>query len=204
LSKVSSTDTLLGPDDPTNYGSTSTRCPSPTSSESSIDSGKKLADFVPEPVTLRSALKSRTMQFIIINYAFLAFTDMCYSALNPLILSTPIQSGGLGLNPYQIGLIMGIWGFVNAFVQIKLLGRILRKYGAPSVYRLAYTSQLVCFMSFPLSTNFARRNGSVGFESCAVILIQLSFQFIYSMAYGSSKFFIWKVLTNTTKVRFLS
>jgi len=204
LSKVSSTDTLLGPDDPTNYGSTSTRCPSPTSSESSIDSGKKLADFVPEPVTLRSALKSRTMQFIIINYAFLAFTDMCYSALNPLILSTPIQSGGLGLNPYQIGLIMGIWGFVNAFVQIKLLGRILRKYGAPSVYRLAYTGQLVCFMSFPLSTNFARRNGSVGFESCAVILIQLSFQFIYSMAYGSSKFFIWKVLTNTTKVRFLS
>ena len=136
------------------------------------------------------------MQFIIVNYVFLAFTDMCYSALNPLILSTPIQSGGLGLNPYQIGLIMGIWGFINAFVQIKLLGRIIRRYGAPSVYRVAYACQLVCFMSFPFSTYFARRDGSVGFGSCAVIFIQLSSQFIYYMAYGLYKYFVWKVLTN--------
>ncbi|KAL9714426.1 hypothetical protein Ac2012v2_002741 [Leucoagaricus gongylophorus] len=182
-SKVNSTDTLLGHSDSINYGTTST-LPS-TSSKHSIDSGKGLAGFNSEFVTLRSAFKSRRMQFIIVNYVFLAFTDMCYSALNPLILSTPIQSGGLGLNPYQIGLIMGIWGFINAFVQIKLLGRIIRRYGAPSVYRVAYACQLVCFMSFPFSTYFARRDGSVGFGSCAVIFIQLSSQFICYMAYGA-------------------
>lgn len=102
----------------------------------------------------------------------------------PLIYSTPINLGGLGLSPYQIGLIMGIWGFLNAFVQINLLGKVIKKYGASRVYRISYSCFFVCFLTYPTSTYLARRNGGVGVGTWISILVQLSFQFFLYMGYG--------------------
>lgn len=125
------------------------------------------------------------MQVIIINYLFLTFSDMAYSVLMPLIYSTKIELGGLGLSPYQIGLIMGIWGFVNAFVQINLLGKFIRKYGASRVYKWTYASFSVSYLTYPISTYLARRNGGVGVGTCISILVQLTFQFSLYMGYGA-------------------
>ncbi|KAJ3556456.1 hypothetical protein NP233_g11973 [Leucocoprinus birnbaumii] len=183
---ASPADALLGNSESSDYGTTSsTRCPSPTASETSVDSTQRLASLNPETVTLRSVLASRRMQIIIINYIFLTFTDMCYSALNPLIYSTSVETGGLGLTPFQIGLTMGIWGCCNALVQINGFSRITRKFGAASLYKVAYFCYLMCLMTYPFSTYFARRNGGVGVASCAIIGIQLSFQFFSYMTYGA-------------------
>ena len=59
---------------------------------------------------------------------------MSYLVLMPLIYSTPIELGGLGLSPFSIGLIMGTWGFLDALVQINFLGKLVRRYGATRVY----------------------------------------------------------------------
>lgn len=109
---------------------------------------------------------------------------MSYSVLMPLIYSTKIEFGGLGFDPYQIGMIMGIWGFVNAFVQVNLLGKLIRKYGASRVYKVSYASFLTCFLMFPISTHFAYRNGGVGIGTCVFIGVQLLFQFTAWMGYG--------------------
>lgn len=185
ISQVSSTDSLLGHNDPADYGTTSTRrSPSPSSSESSMDSCNKIGKLDSEAPTLSSILSSKKMQFIIINYLFLTFSDMAYSVLMPLIYSTKIEHGGLGLNPYQIGMTMGIWGFVNAFVQINLLGKLIRKYGSARMYRYAYASFCVCLLTYPVSTYLARRNGGISVGVCISILVQLVFQFPLYMGYG--------------------
>jgi hypothetical protein len=124
------------------------------------------------------------MQSIIINYLFLTFTDMAYSVLMPLIYSTKIELGGLGLDPYHIGMIMGTWGFVNAFVQINLLGKLIRKYGAGRMYQTSYASFCICLLTYPISTYIARRNGGISVGVCISIFVQLLFQFSLYMGYG--------------------
>ncbi|KAF7762283.1 hypothetical protein Agabi119p4_8876 [Agaricus bisporus var. burnettii] len=148
-----STDRLLDYDESTDYGTTKNPMHSPSSS-------------VSERPTLRSMLTSKLTQVIIINYLFLSFTEMAYTVLVPLVYSTRIEFGGLGFNPYQIGMIMGIWGFINAFIQLYLLGALIRKYGA-------------------VSTRLARGNGDVGVGAYISIAVQLLFQFVIWMGYGA-------------------
>ena len=181
------TDNLLGHHDAPDYGTTSTltHCRSPSPSEDSADSHRTLSNSNTDSVTLRTVLKSKRVQLVIINYFFVCFTEMCYVVLLPLIYSTSIETGGLGLNPYQIGLTMGIWGFFNAIIQINVVGKVIRKYGGASVYKFAYLSYFMGFLTFPFSTHLARRNGSVGIGSCIVIGFQLFFIIFAYMSYGS-------------------
>ncbi|XP_006455370.1 hypothetical protein AGABI2DRAFT_121287 [Agaricus bisporus var. bisporus H97] len=145
----SSTDRLLD-DGYTDYGAAT----SPTHSSCSSTS---------ERPTLRSMLTSKVTLVIIVNYFFLSFTQMAYSVLMPLVYSTQLRFGGLGFNPYQIGMIMGIWGFLNAFIQVVLLGRLIREF----------------------STHLARRDGGVGVGTCIYMAVQLFFQFMAWMGYGA-------------------
>ncbi|KAL9714425.1 hypothetical protein Ac2012v2_002740 [Leucoagaricus gongylophorus] len=181
------TDNLLGHHDAPDYGTTSTltHCRSPSPSEDSADSHRTLSNSNTDSVTLRTVLKSKRVQLVIINYFFVCFTEMCYVVLLPLIYSTSIETGGLGLNPYQIGLTMGIWGFFNAIIQINVVGKVIRKYGGASVYKFAYLSYFMGFLTFPFSTRLARRNGSVGIGSCIVIGFQLFFIIFAYMSYAS-------------------
>ena len=141
--------------------------------------------FAPECITLLSVLKNRRMQFILTNYTIFALIDMCYAVLIPLMWSTPVGIGGLGLSPFQIGLTMGIWGFLNAFMQIKVTGRVIRKFGGAFVFKFAFVFYLLCFSTFPLSTFLAEEHGRVYVGSWLVISAQLFFQVFAYMSYGS-------------------
>jgi len=184
-SNATLTDNLLGHHDAPDYGTTSTSTPYRSSCPSEGSADRTSSNPNPAPVTLRKVLKSRKMQLVIINYFFVCFTEMCYVVLLPLIYSTSIETGGLGLNPYQIGLTMGIWGFFNAIIQINVVGKVIRKYGGASVYKFAYLSYFMGFLTFPFSTYLARRHGSVGIGSCIVIGFQLFFIIFAYMSYGS-------------------
>lgn len=110
---------------------------------------------------------------------------MCYAVLIPLMWSTPVGIGGLGLSSFQIGLTMGIWGFLNAVVQINATGRVIRRFGGASVFKFAFVFYLLCFATFPLSTFLAERHGRVYVGSWLVIASQLFFQVFAYMSYGS-------------------
>lgn len=185
--EAGSSDTLLDHNSGPNYGTTiPSRSSSPTFSEASMDSCQYFTDLNDnKDVTLRSVLKSKNMKLIIANFICFAFTERCYYDLTPLFYSTSIETGGLGLSPYHIGLIMSIWGFCNAFFQINVVGRLIRSHGGASVYKFGYICYLLSLLTFPLSACLARGNGSVGFGAWTVILIQLFFQFFSYMSYSS-------------------
>ena len=73
---------------------------------------------------------------------FLAFTDMSYMALLPLIYSTFIPLGGLGFSPYQIGLIMGTFGLFNGIWNWAVLTRFLKKAGPRKTLIVCYSYEL--------------------------------------------------------------
>jgi len=123
-------------------------------------------------------------------YMVLAFVDMSSQVLLPLVYSTSIPIGGLGLDPYQIGVILSVFGFFNAIVQLFFLGRLVRTFGPKSICLAALVSYLGNIGLYPLLIFFARQAGRVDGKVWAVIVAQLMFRLTNGMAYGSIQIII--------------
>ncbi|GAW00783.1 major facilitator superfamily multidrug- dha1 sub-family [Lentinula edodes] len=73
------------------------------------------------PPTTRALLTDSKLRITLLSMAFLAFTDMSYQVLIPLIYTTSIPVGGLGLSPYQVGLILAHVGEVTPLIWALLI-----------------------------------------------------------------------------------
>jgi hypothetical protein len=180
----SPTTSLIGVNNNQNYGAIN----SLDSSTSTLLPGE---DAHPErliatqPPPLRAFL-IRPLLLTFFNYALLSFTEMSNSALLPLMYSTSIPLGGLGLDPFRIGSIMGVYGFINAIIQLNFLGRIIRKFGPRTVYIASYACLFVCLGSYPVMKFFALKAGKVDRNVGIVMIIQLAFQTAIFAAYGKA------------------
>lgn len=119
-------------------------------------------------------------------YALQAFIDMSSQFLLPLVYSTSIPIGGLGLDAYDIGIILSAWGVFNAAVLLTLLGPAIRRFGPRAVHIFSYGTYFVNIGSYPLLSYFARRAGGVDGYVWAVIVLQLVCRFVNGMSYGLS------------------
>ncbi|KAF9062513.1 major facilitator superfamily domain-containing protein [Rhodocollybia butyracea] len=97
------------------------------------------------PPTALSLLGDPKLRITILSMGLLSFTDMCYEALIPIIYSTSISVGGLGFSPYQVGLIMGIFGLFDGIWNWVVLTRIIKRYGPRKTIILFYSFFLVHF-----------------------------------------------------------
>ncbi|TFK27809.1 MFS general substrate transporter [Coprinopsis marcescibilis] len=132
-----------------------------------------------------SDLLVRDLVFTLINYAFLAFLDMANFALMPLIYSTPIEYGGLGMDPYTIGVILGCLGFANGVLQTMFLGPLIRRFGPSKVYITCFRAYLLAFCAFPAANLFARQAGYIDWRVGVVIFLHLSSFSAASPCYSS-------------------
>ena len=132
----------------------------------------------------KSSLLNRNLVIIYLNVASLAFLDMAHFVLLPLFYSTSIPSGGLGLDPYTIGITLGSFGFVNATVQARLLGPLIRKFGARKMYIMCFPSFLACVTLYPIMRYFAQRFGRVNYIVAGCMTVQLGFQMLIVSSYG--------------------
>jgi len=135
------------------------------------------------PSPFRALLVPRVI-ILMTSYAFIAFIDMSSQVLRPLVYSTSVTLGGLGFDPYRIGMIMGIWGFINAFVQALILGPVIKRFGARKVQIVTQINYVVIMALYPLLTLLARRAGRVDINVWAVMVVQLIFQMSGGIAYG--------------------
>lgn len=166
-----------------NYGTEGSSYPSLSSSETSTvaeDSRIAASEHKPD---IRSVL-TRRLVMVFINQMFLTFLDMSHFVLLPLMYSTSIPLGGLGLDPFQIGVTLGAFGCVNSIIQAKFLGRFIRKCGARKVYIISFSSLFFCFFMYPFTSYFAKRAGRVDAFVIACMIVQLAFQTMIYMAYG--------------------
>ena len=132
----------------------------------------------------KSPLLNRGLVMIYLNLVSLAFLDMGCIVLLPLFYSTSIPSGGLGLNPYNIGITLGTFGFVNAIVQARFLGPLIRKFGARKMYITCFPGLFGCYALYPILRYFSQRYGRVNNLVVVCMIVQLSFQMLVSASYG--------------------
>ena len=136
-----------------------------------------------------SSFLTRELLFIYLNYAALSFLDMGYYVLIPLFYSTSISLGGLGLNPLIIGITLGTFGCINAVIQAKLLGPLIRKYGARKMYIVSCPSLFVCLTLYPIMRFLAQLSGRVDGFVVACMMIQMGFYMGIYCAYGTYSFY---------------
>ncbi|TFK27810.1 MFS general substrate transporter [Coprinopsis marcescibilis] len=127
----------------------------------------------------------RPLLMTYLNYFFIAFTEMAHNALLPLMYSSSISLGGLGLDAYSIGMLMGTFGLVNATLQLKYLGRLTRRYGPRLIYICSYMSFLICIGLFPLASHFCKRAGRVDWIVGSLVFVQLAAQIPILACYAS-------------------
>ncbi|KAJ7772383.1 major facilitator superfamily domain-containing protein [Mycena metata] len=124
------------------------------------------------------------------NHGFLAFCQMAYEVLVPLIYATPIALGGLGLSPLYIGRIMGSLGFVNVFTQIFFSARAIRYFGPRTIFITAFCWLSCSFLAYPLLNYFARRAGRVDWRVIAVMLFQMSSSLVIFPTFACTQIFV--------------
>ncbi|KAJ7766313.1 hypothetical protein DFH07DRAFT_351339 [Mycena maculata] len=103
------------------------------------------------------------------------------------IFATPISMGGLGLKPYDVGLILGICGMSNAIVQTFLGGRILNRIASS---RRAFMPLILIFLGYPLLRLFPERAGRIDTAVLIVLVFQQTCGFLLHFALASSIIFI--------------
>ncbi|KAJ7822284.1 major facilitator superfamily domain-containing protein [Mycena olivaceomarginata] len=125
-----------------------------------------------ETVPPLRGLLTRDVYIAILNYGMLCLCDMAHDSLLPLMYSTPIALGGLGLEPFDIGLILGA-----------SRGRVIRYFGARRISMNGFCALALVFTMYPVLSLLARRAGRVDKWVVAGVVCQLSCSFAMYFSY---------------------
>ena len=123
----------------------------------------------------------------IASFATIVMLDNAATALIPLIWSTPIEYGGLGLSPASIGMWMSGYGWMNAISQLAFFPRAVRRFGLRRVFVVSVAACAVIYLIFPFE-NLALRSAAGGSKMIvwALVALQLFSMVISRMGFSKS------------------
>jgi hypothetical protein len=114
----------------------------------------------PSPPSLSTVL-TRRVTIAVSSYMLLCLLDIALIVLQPLVFSTPINTGGLGLDPAAIGLALGIFGLIDGVISATCFSWLCKMLGTGRLYKIAIASFFAVFLAFPLMNWIAKGQGSV-------------------------------------------
>ena len=145
-----------------------------------------------KPLPLRSLL-TRPVVISIANYAMLSLLEMVSLVLIPLIWSTSLTLGGLGLSPVSIGLYMSIYGCMDGILQFAVSPYAIRRFGPRRVFIAAIAASAVVYIMFPLE-NFVLRHIVRGASVTTWLLVFLQLSALSIVNMGYCKFICFLIL----------
>ncbi|KJA21098.1 hypothetical protein HYPSUDRAFT_141201 [Hypholoma sublateritium FD-334 SS-4] len=170
------------------------RTSSHEASTSTQDRGSAAAAQEEEPVPLKSLLHLKVL-IPLLNYVSLASLHASSNALQPLFLAMPVEIGGLGLPPRDVGYILGVYGLANSLFQTFMLGRLVRRFGVKTVFVTGVAMFVPMFTFSPLMNLVV---GAEGFSYVvwAMLVCQLSCSLVMELSYGCVYMFITAAAPN--------
>ncbi|CAE6425043.1 unnamed protein product [Rhizoctonia solani] len=105
-------------------------------------------------VSIRSVLTRRAC-IAIANYACLAFIDITYGGLLPVVFAVSVKDGGLEFSPRAIGLIFGLQGIITGLFQAFFFAPLHRRFGNKRLYVTGYFCYILLILSLPIMHAFA-------------------------------------------------
>ena len=138
------------------------------------------------PLPLR-ALLTRPVVVSVANYGMIALLEMATGTLLPLVWSTSVEFGGLGMSPASIGLWMGGCGFVSCVFLLAAFPPLVRRFGPRLIFITGVILYFPVYSLFPVE-NLALRHSSGALNQAAVLLIILQLSAISVSVIGFGKF----------------
>jgi hypothetical protein len=136
------------------------------------------------PLPLR-ALLTRPVVISVANYGMIGLLDIIGEALIPLVWSTSVEFGGLGMSPASIGLWMACgYGLMSCVFQLVAFPRIVRRFGPRRLFIASILGFFSVYIMFPFE-NMALRHSS---PLAAGLLIMLQLSAISFSDVGFGKF----------------
>jgi hypothetical protein len=105
-------------------------------------------------------LLTRNVVFALLNSVMMNFVNICYIAVLPLFLYTPVGDGGVSLTKEQIGYYMAANGLITIVVQLFIFPPMERSMGGPlATLQRALTLLPFSFFCFPLAHYASKEYG---------------------------------------------
>lgn len=115
-------------------------------------------DDASNPIRIRSILVPSVI-VAAANYATLALMDIAIRSTQLLFLATPVDMGGLGLDPPRIGNLFSVVGIANGIFQIFFFPLLHARLGKKAVYVSSVASGIPIIIAFPVINALARTRG---------------------------------------------
>ncbi|KAG1734162.1 major facilitator superfamily domain-containing protein [Suillus lakei] len=121
-------------------------------------SSTKGKDDASNPLSIRSILVPSVI-IAAANYAILALMDITIHSTQLLFFATPVDMGGLGLDPPRIGNILSAFGIANGMFQIFFFPPLHARLGKKIIYIFSVASGIPIIIAFPVINALARTRG---------------------------------------------
>ena len=118
------------------------------------------------------------------NYAAISLVDIAFRAVQPVFFATPIELGGLGLDPPRIGNILSIYGVLNGLFQMFCFANMHDRFGSKAIYSVALASGIPLILTLPLINALARTQG-LSWTVWSLVGVQVVLSMILHLGFGA-------------------
>ncbi|KAG1728509.1 major facilitator superfamily domain-containing protein [Suillus paluster] len=112
-----------------------------------------------KPLPLRAVLTPKVLVMAANCSTMALLHNAYYISILPLFYATPIELGGLSLDPPRIGAILAVSGFVNGVSQLLLFSRLHDRFGAGAMHTFGVSAGIPIVLLFPVINGLARTHG---------------------------------------------
>jgi len=156
--------------------------PSTPSSNALVSSEE--ADSEPKPLPLRALLTPKVLT-VTASYATTALLHVAFSSILPVFYATPVELGGLSLDPPRIGTILAASGLAHGTFQLLFFARLHDRFGAGAIHIAGVCSGIPIIILFPVINALARAHG-MGLAVWLSVSVQLALTTSLLMCYRMS------------------
>ncbi|KAG1901476.1 major facilitator superfamily domain-containing protein [Suillus fuscotomentosus] len=141
-----------------------------------------------KPLPLRALLTSKVLS-VMASYTTMGLFHMAFSSILPIFYATPIELGGLSLDPPRIGALLAASGIIQGIFQLLLYARLHHHFGARTIYITGVSSGIPIVILFPVTNALARAYG-IGMAVWLCAAIQLTLKTSLIMCFPCLTLFI--------------
>jgi hypothetical protein len=132
---------------------------------------------------LHHSLPTKPVLLTISVYAIHAYLEISNFALVPLVYTTPIEFGGLGLDPARMATCLAALGIMTGVLPFFFFHRIVKFLGLRRALLMFMSGLVPAFLFFPINGTRARHVG-VDLVTWILVLVHLFMMVGITMTYG--------------------
>ncbi|KAG1858620.1 MFS multidrug-resistance DHA1 sub-family [Suillus tomentosus] len=147
--------------------------PRQPSSNVIVDPGEgSPGEVQPKPLPLRALLTSKVLS-VTASYTTMGLFQTGYNSVLPVFYATPIELGGLSLDPPRIGALLAVSGVIHGIFQLLFYAHLHDRFGAKAIFITGVSSGIPIVILFPVANALARAYG-IGMAVWLCVVVQLT------------------------------